>query len=212
MDLVPPSRLAHGERSMTEPPGAQRHLNKRQFDTLPPDPGMSSIPEGHIRLWHYTSAHNAPGIAAQGLLRSKARGDSGTGDLTEPSAGVWASTRRPDDILGSRDTSAAVVEFHAPPGEISGNAESPRQAMNKDRTWDNAKVQDWAQGNHHVIMRDNVNPSNISAIHEGWHGAARYMRDTDPSLKTYQWLHAENDDDPMYAPYIRGLNALEHGA
>ena len=46
-----------------------------------------------------------------------ARGDSGTGDLTEPSAGVWASTKRPDDILDNHSGHAAVV-IHAHPSEI----------------------------------------------------------------------------------------------
>jgi ribosomal protein S18 acetylase RimI-like enzyme len=182
-------------------------------DELPPDPGTAPIPEGHVRLWHYTRAANVPSIREHGLLRSYARGDSGTGDLSEPSAGVWASTKRPDDILDDHTSgNAAVVEYHAHPDEISGNAESPWQAQRKGGGgYDPGKLKDWASGYHHVIMRGDVHPHQILAIHEGWHGAARYMKHDDPSLESYQWIHDESKEpwNDHLKPYRRGLEALE---
>jgi hypothetical protein len=186
-----------------------------EHDELPPDPGTAPIPAGHVRLWHYTPLKNVPSIRAHGLQREFARGDSGDGDLTDPSAGMWASTKRPDDILGNHSGGAAVVEFHAHPGEISGNAESPWQAMRQDRTWDDDRVREWGEGYHHVIMRGDVHPSSIVAIHEPWHGSARYMRDDDPSLKSYDWVKEDYAKDPEanahLEPYVRGLRALEQG-
>ena len=180
-------------------------------DELPPEPGSAPIPEGHVRLWHYTSADNVPSIREHGLQRKFARGDSGTGDLSEPSAGMWASTKRPDDILDDHTGNAAVVEYHAHPDEISGNAESPWQAKRKDGGYDQEQLHDWAGGYHHVIMRGDVHPRNILAIHEGWHGAARYMKHDDPSLKSYQWIHDESREpwNDHLKPYRRGLEALE---
>src|SRR5262249_23183618 len=87
----------------------------------------------------------------------------------------------------------------AHPDELSGNAETP---------W-HCDPQEWAKGYHHVIMRGDVLPSSILAIHEPWHGAARYMRDDDPTLESYQWLKEHDQDDPAYGPYVRGLRALE---
>lgn len=173
-------------------------------DELPPDPGTQPIPEGHIRLWHYTPLHNVPSIREHGLQRQFARGDSGTGDLSEPSAGVWASTKRPDDILNNHEGGFGVVEYHAHPGELSPNAETP---------W-HSDPQEWAKGYHHVIMQGDVHPRSIVAIHEPWHGAARYMRDDDSSLKSYQWVKDEYAKGPHNAhlePYVRALNTLERG-
>jgi hypothetical protein len=211
----PEEALRHLRGGDTRAPRPVGGLEPRQAaaeeDELPPDPGTTPIPAGHIRLWHYTPLENAGSIREHGLLNSKARGDAGNGDLTDPSAGVWASTKRPDEILNNHSAGAAVVEFHAHPSQISGNAESPWQSMNKDRTWDDSKVQDWAGGYHHVIMHGDVRPSQIAAIHEPWHGAARYMRDDDPTLASYQWIKEESEEphNDHLLPYRRGLRALE---
>jgi hypothetical protein len=170
-------------------------------EELPPDPGTAAIPEGHIRLWHYTSPENVPSIREHGLLRSKARGDAGNGDLTDPSAGVWASTTRPDGILDNHHGGAAVIEYSAHPAELSQNAE---------HYW-HQDPQEWAKGYHHVIMRGDVRPHQIVAIHVPWHSAARYMRDDDPTLQRYQ-LWIKDEADPVYEPYKRGLHALERRA
>ena len=184
-------------------PGTAGHRHPRvaaAAEQLPPDPGTAPIPEGHIRLWHYTPLEKVPSIREHGLLREMARGDAGNGDLTDPSAGVWASTKRPDDILENHASGTAVVEYHAHPSEISQNAE---------HFW-HQDPQQWAHGWHHVIMRGDVPPHRITAIHEPWHSAARYMRDDDPTLQRYQWV--KDQADPVYAPYRRGLQALERSA
>lgn len=190
-------------------------------ERLPPDPGTSPIPEGHVRLWHYTPLPNVPSIREHGLRREYARGDAGNGDLTDPSAGMWASTCPPDHLNHS-EGHAAVVEFHAHPNEISGNAESPWHAELKrepgqsweDRRYDPEKLREWNEGHHHVIMRGSVPPEHILAIHEPWHHAARYMRDDKAGLASYQWVKDEYAEGPHNAhlePYVRGLRALENG-
>jgi hypothetical protein len=203
------------KRFLETNPGGSTHMSALEVtalharDEMPPDPGTAPIPEGHIRLWHYTRLRNVDSIRERGLDRSFARGDAANGDLTDPSAGMWASTKRPDDILNYHSHDSAVVEFHAHPSEISGNAESPWQAWRKGDKWDNDAVQEWARGYHHVIMRDGVPPSDIVAIHEPHHGAARYMRDDDPSLESYKWVREHPADDDAYGPYVRGLQALD---
>ena len=186
------------------------HFGEPAREVLPPDPGTAPIPHGHVRLYHYTPLENAPSIREHGLLFSHARSDAGNGDLTEPSAGVWASTNQPKDILSNHSGHAAVVEFHVHPSEISDYAESPWRAMNKDRSYDPEKLREWNEGHHHVIIKGDVKPDRFVAIHEPWHGAARYMRKSGP-LSEYQWVkddYARGGNDHL-EPYVRGLRALE---
>lgn len=176
-------------------------------DELPADPGTAEIPAGRVRLWHYTPLDNVDSIRQHGLQRSRARGDAGDHNLDDPSAGVWASTKRPDDILDDHSGHAAVVEYHAHPDEISGNAESPWHARNKDGSYDQGKLREWGEGHHHVIMRGDVHPRQMLAVHEPWHGSARYMRDDRNGPESYSWVNDETDS--VYEPYRKGLRALE---
>jgi hypothetical protein len=200
------------DRAPTPNTGFLDKLAAMDDERLPPDPGTAPIPEGHVRLYHYTPLANAPSIRGKGLLREYARSDLGNGDLTQPSAGVWASTNFPKDVLHS-DGHAAVVEFHAHPDEISGNAESPWHALVKGGGYDQGKLREWNSGHHHVIMRGSVPPESIIAVHEPWHHAARYMRDSGGPLSQYDWVKEdyERGGNDHLEPYVRGLRALENG-
>lgn len=170
-------------------------------DELPPDPGAVPIPHGHIRLWHYTSLDNADSIRQHGIQRRYARSDAGNGDLSEPSAGVWASTRRPDDLLKDRHSGRAVIEYHASPSQISYQADH----------YGSQDPEEWARGYHHVIMKGDVHPSQIVGVHEPWHGLARAIKERDPSLQRYKDVRAMHASDPDggLGDYVRALDALE---
>ena len=122
-----------------------------------PKPGTTPIPDGTMRLWHYTHPDNLPAIGQQGLLYDKGRGDSGTG-IDEPSKGVWASTQMPkDDLFRNK----GVVEYYAHPEQLSYNAE---------HYWHQDPLE-WANQNypHHVIMNGDVPANQIVGLHEPWH-------------------------------------------
>jgi hypothetical protein len=162
-------------------------------DELPPKPGTAPIPKGHIRLFHYTDAKNLPSIREHGLLESHARGDSGDGNLRDPSAGVWASTHPPKD--------GHIVEFHAHPDEISDRAESPHRHT----------AEEFQENNHHVIMRGDVKPEQIVAIHEPWHGHAHYILDSEDLLAATK--RGANDHAMQFPDYAKAITHVKkHGA
>lgn len=149
--------------------------------TLPPAPGESPIPKGHVRLFHYTHRDNIPSIRENGLLESHARGDGNMGAGNEPSAGVWASTREPRE-------GNSFVEFHAHPDQISQRAEHPG----------GRDAEEWGKGYHHVIMKGDVHPSQFSAIHEPWHSHARCMQSqprVNEAAKAGEYDHLKSDPD-----------------
>jgi hypothetical protein len=178
-------------------PRTARKVAINHPDDMPPEPGTSPITDGHIRLFHYTHPKNLDSIRQHGLDATKARGDSGAGWGNEPSAGIWASTKKPSDDALHR---IPFVEFHAHPDEISDRAESPW------RDEDRANPTKWAsEGERHVIMKGSVHPSQISAIHEPWHMGARYMSDSDDPERDYGFVRS----DPGLAHYVKGLDYLQ---
>lgn len=159
----------------------------------------AAIPAGHVRLFHYTSTENVDSIRQHGLLESHAHGDGGLGAGNEPSAGVWASSYMPKmDAHAKR----AVVEFHAHPDEISQRAEHPQSSLAGNQLLD-----EWQQGHHHVIMKGDVKPSQIVAIHEPWHSAYDYMKQSSDPMSEYQWI--EGDNDPSLDPYRKAYEVLK---
>ena len=163
---------------------------------VPMKMGEAPIPEGTIRLFHYTPGTNVDSIRQHGLLESHARGDGGMGAGNEPSAGVWASTKPPK--LSSSD-SIGVVEFYASIDELSGRADwlpEPEDFV------------EWGNDNHHVIMNHDVPASHVVGIHEGWTEAYHYMVTSPDPVEKYKWLDDEEPDDSAYAPYKKALAAI----
>jgi len=70
---------------------------------LPPEPGTTPIPEGHVRLYHQTSAENIPSIIKTGLNIGHARGIEGPKSIYADRTGFYGSP-------GSRPT----IEFSVP--------------------------------------------------------------------------------------------------
>jgi hypothetical protein len=136
-------------------------LSSQQFAAhIPVDPGSAVVPEGHVRLWHYTGTENLPSIQEHGLSTRFAKGET----YGEPNM-VWASAGTPKhgDFYSHN-----YVEFHAHPSELD---------IGRDRTPESLQ----SYGSHVTMARD-VPPERILGIHEPWHANARYLRD-DP--RTY---------------------------
>jgi 8-oxo-dGTP pyrophosphatase MutT (NUDIX family)/GNAT superfamily N-acetyltransferase len=169
-------------------------------DELPLEAGTSPIPEGHIRLYHYTPHDNVASIREHGLLESHARGDGGLGASNEPSAGTWASTHSPSGGLPTAEDHRAVVEFHAHPEQVSQRAEYP---------FPNEDPHEWAQRSpHHVIMRGDVAPHQIVAIHEPWHHPTRHLQGRG-DLDQFSWLDDPEQNEGL-ENYTRAYRYLKH--
>jgi hypothetical protein len=154
---------------------SHRALNSEQFeDHIPPEPGSQPVPEGHVRLFHYTSTEALPSIREKGLSTQHARGHT----YGEPSV-VWAAAGMPKE--GSFH-SHNYVEFHADPsrgrdldiGEHYGQGGSVQE-----------HVAHLESHQSHVTMRGDVPPSRIMAVHEPWHSHVRYLESDPQTLHDY---------------------------
>jgi len=76
-------------------------------DSLPPEPGTTPIPAGHVRLYHQAQEKHIPSIRKHGILNANAKGIEG------PKA-IYA-TEQP--FYGPA-TSRPTVEFHVPKEEF----------------------------------------------------------------------------------------------
>ena len=72
---------------------------------IPPKPGTSPIPPGHIRLYHQTESGNIDSILKHGLQRSYSKGKS----VGDPSV-IWASAEPYSGSFSNNTT----VEFSLP--------------------------------------------------------------------------------------------------
>jgi hypothetical protein len=154
---------------------SHRALNTEQFeDHLPPEPGSQPIPEGHVRLWHYTEEQNLPSIRQHGLLQSKALGHT----YKEPSV-VWAAAHEKEPAkLGLYER--PYVEFHADPGH------GRDLDIGEDYLQHGAEHLKHMYGyQSHVTMRGDVPTSRILGIHEPWHAHVRYLERDAQTLHDY---------------------------
>lgn len=169
---------------------------------LPKPLGETPIPSGAIRCYHYTGEADAESIARSGLLSRYARGDGGMGYGNEPSAGIWAATGRPattEGMKGAKD-GQAIIEFWIKPEQISQQAEYPPSGTNPVS---------WGQGYHHIILRGDLSPNQIVAIHLPWHRHARYLLENYPTT----WREEFGDEiDSFDADYRKAFDWLSKHA
>lgn len=138
---------------------------------VPPQMGTTQIPQGHIRLYHYTRG-NPDDVRSYGLKLSHAKGHTyGEPDL------VWASSNPPDP------RSKNIVEFHVPANDPSMALEKPRDGQSLD---------EWQSGMNHVGFVRDIQPNEIIAVHEPWHVKYRYIMSHPDVLKRV--LSGELDD------------------
>jgi GNAT superfamily N-acetyltransferase len=121
--------------------------------------GTKPIPEGQVRLYHYTSKAALASIGERGLLQSKSRGA-----LYEEPAVVWGSTRIP------KPQSLNFIEFYVAPEKIDvGHPRFSGHPLTQ------AEIDEFQTGDHDVTIFGDVTPSQIIDIHEPWHEALRYL-------------------------------------
>jgi hypothetical protein len=163
---------------------SHRALNGEQFqDHLPPKPGTQPVPEGHVRLFHYTGEEALPSIREKGLSTEHARGST----YGEPNV-VWAAAHRETpghDALYHRP----YVEFHAHSqhdldiGAYGGGLGSRQQTAAPEKLGEH--IEHMYGYKSHVTMRGDVPPSRILAVHEPWHAHVHYLESDPRTLHDY---------------------------
>lgn len=180
IDLTPEEKLE-----------AEDLLNKEEGQThnaelVPSEKGSQPIPEGHVRLYHYTRG-TPESIRGHGILLGRAKGST----YGEPNL-IWGSTLPP----GPHHT---IVEFHVPASDISHHANYPEKG---------ADLRDWESRNMHATLVRDIQPHEILAIHEPWHDRYRYIASHPDVARAV--LAGEHDDlmeVEDYGPAIRAYKA-----
>lgn len=159
-----------------------------QFD-LPPEPGSVPIPEGHIRLWHYTRDHNLDSIRQSGLVQGHAQGHT----YGEPDM-IWAAAGTPDD---DQLRNHNYVEFHANPGW--GQDLDIGAGMRGEDTPEHISFLESRRA--HVTMRGDVPPERIIGVHQPWHWYVHHIESEPRMLHDYtegdfkDWDTGDEDAD-----------------
>jgi hypothetical protein len=148
--------------------------------SIPAEFGSQPIPEGHVRVNHYTSDDSIDSIRQNGLTMQHAHESYARGGTEFPS--IFATAGSPSEkLLRARP----VVEAHIPTKNLDiGERSDPRRL----------------ESNQSVVTTNmDVPPSNIVAIHQPWHQSFRYMQN-EPSMESdivagnYDHSHDEDTD------------------
>lgn len=166
----------------------------------PLPPGETPLPDGYVRLFHYTSAP-ADVIRREGLRLDRAKGEN----YGEPNR-VWATTQFPTGALeGGRN----VVEFAVPIGDSRWDIGRYQDGTNYG--WPNGKAygpeayRDYLAGRDvSVTFFDSIGPGEILAVHEPWHDRYRYFQDEGLDPGDYGFL----DDEERHPDYARAFQEL----
>lgn len=202
---------------------ASDHLSHMQSGKFVGDPrdipaefGTQPIPEGMVRINHYTTVGAVEDIKQQGLLRSKGEEAFARGGTESPQ--VFATAGHPGSLL---HTGAPIVEAYADPsrggqldvGEHYGQGGSLQE-----------HIKHMEANRSTVTFRGDLPPNQILGVHEPWHARARYIaheglgRESNPadpyatgSLRA-QVARGEHDDlhevDPDYGPAVKAVKVM----
>ena len=131
--------------------------------SVPQAPGTISIPQGHVRLYHYTRVNDAADetkhLAAEllrhnGLDIKKAKGST----YGEPNV-VWASSGLPSKQKVFAEFSIAM--------------DDPRWSIGKPPVGDSPRA--YEERRWDCYFYDSILPTEIIAVHEPWHSRYRYI-------------------------------------
>lgn len=129
-----------------------------EFAKIPKPFGTEPVPEGSVRVNHFTSDDAIDSIRSGGLSMKKAHESYARGGTEYPS--IFATAGPPsDDLLRARP----VVEAHIPMKDldIGGWNNTPEELEARRST---------------VTTNMDVPKENIIAIHEPWHQTYRYLQ------------------------------------
>jgi len=144
---------------------ASDHLSHMQSGRFVGDPrdipekfGTKPVPEGMVRINHYTSTGAIESIRQHGLTRAASEESFARGGTESPQ--VFATAGHPGSMLHTHN----IVEAYADPshsGQLDiGSGREPQSLEERRST---------------VTFRGDLPSNQILGIHEPWHEHARYM-------------------------------------
>lgn len=162
---------------------------------VPSEPGIVPIPNGYIRLYHYTNPRKAgmtpeamaETIRKNGIDIKYAKGST----YGEPNV-VWASSSKPER-----------GHIYA---EFSISWDDPRLVIGKPNSEQNA--QDYAKSGGNFAFRDSIRPEEIIAVHEPWHHTYNYLKKNDMIVRVLEGefdylLDGRHEDEAKAIQYIK---------
>lgn len=157
---------------------------------MPPKSGEAEIPEGAVRLYHYTeSDETLKSILKEGLLQTKAKGHT----YGEPSV-VWASASKPGRFK-------PYVEIYAFPNELSIGGIPKREKFTEEEL-----EYIYGRGSN-VTFWNSVPPERIVSWHETWRSHYDYIEENSDTLEEvlaggFDYLE---EKDERYASAIKAI-------
>ena len=152
VEIVEPESLKLIDEDTAEPESEQQEEPAKL--TLPLPPRSLPIPEGHVRLFHYTNDSAVESIRKNGLIAQ----EDGAAVADDNVSLIWAMEGAPaggDEQFNQRP----IVEFHVP-----------------KEVWEKGA----GLGFEKTAMNLPVPPENILSIHEPWHDVARLLLSYSP--------------------------------
>lgn len=174
----------------------------RQFDNVlgvPERFGTQPIPEGHVRVNHYTTEDAIPSIREHGLLVSKAQESFARGGTEFPS--TFATAGMPAKALVRM---RPVVEAHIPVTDLDIGGVGGRPVVATKHL--DQQARDLENYQSTVTTNVDVPAENIIAVHEPWHETFRYMQDN-PQME--QDIMSGFYDDAGGTSESRAINATK---
>lgn len=181
---------------------ASDHLSKHLFDpygdlrSIPAPFGTTPVPEGHVRVNHYTSPESMEGIRSRGISMDRARESFSRGGTEFPS--IFANAGNPSEDLLRR---APVIEAHVPVSNLDTGSMFGRPTVEQQA--EHARGLESRQST--VTTNVDVPKENIVAIHEPWHSTFRYLQNEPRTeARVMSGLYDDIDED-----HNRAVNATK---
>jgi hypothetical protein len=179
---------------------ADESLNPALFEQhLPPAPGTAPIPEGTMRVSHYTwDAKSAEGIKKEGILRSKGEESFARGGTEAPVVFASAGAPSEEHLRSGRH----YIEGYAHPEQLDVGS----HWRGGDPTEHNRR----AEANRSTVtFHGDMPASQIVAHHEPWHSPARYLLGDQKTLHDY--VRGDYKDSTTGDPHTdEALGRLRH--
>lgn len=177
---------------------------------VPPEPGSTPIPGGHVRFYHYTGVNEpsawgghqaAESLKKDGILMREAKGNT----YGEPNL-VWASAEKPGNFKVFAEFSVSMDDERWRLGNPDKVTEGYSKFTLSPGNHYNISPEEYHRRGSNVGFIDSILPEEILAVHEPWHHEYRYIL-KNPKLieKILAGKYDDLLDNQEYGPAIQKI-------